>query len=108
MGKTTRGPGRPSPVYQWLEINYDGLAAAFRSTSPSWTSLADYLSEHGVTGAEGRRSSPAAVRAAWLRVDKARRRSRSASLRAEVSDPQLPEGRGSGDEYDFAKTPFVK
>jgi hypothetical protein len=108
MGKATRGPGRPSPVYQWLEINYDGLAAAFQRASPSWTSLADYLSEHGVTGAEGRRPSPAAVRAAWLRVGKARRRGRLVSSRAEVSEPEYAERLGSGDEYDFTKAPFVR
>jgi hypothetical protein len=96
MGKATRGPGRPSPVYQWLEINYDGLAAAFRQASPSWTNLADYLSEHGVTGAEGRRLSPAAVRAAWLRVDKARRRGRSVSSLAEVSERLNTPKRGLG------------
>jgi hypothetical protein len=108
MKKASRGRRRPSPVYQWLETNYDGLAAAFRRESPSWINLAGYLSEHGVTGAEGRRPSPAAVRAAWLRVDKARQRRRPTSRHAEVSDPQLSDGRGSGDEYDFGKAPFVR
>jgi hypothetical protein len=104
MKKADRRRGRPSPVHQWLETNYDGLAAAFRREPPSWTNLADYLGEHGVMGLEGRRLSPAAVRAAWVRVDKAQRRRRSTARCAEVSDPQLPEGNGSGDDYEFGKT----
>jgi hypothetical protein len=93
MGKTTRGPGRPSPVpspvYQWLEINYDGLAAAFRRASPSWTSLADYLSEHGVTGAEGRRPSPVAVRAAMAQGGQ--RPNLGRSCRASANGSFLPD-----------------
>ena len=110
METTGRGPSRASPVHQWLETNYDALALAFRRKPPSWTKLADYLSEHGVTGAEGRRPTPETVRSAWCRLDaaKVRQRGSSASRHAEVLEPQLPEGRGSGDEYDFAKTPFVR
>jgi hypothetical protein len=108
MRKADRRRGRPSPVHHWLEANYDGLAAAFRREPPSWTNLAAYLGEHGVTGVEGRRLSPAAVRAAWVRVDKARRRRRSTARSAEMSDPQLPERNGSGDDYDFGETPFVR
>ena len=110
MAQASRGRRRPSPLYQWLETNYDGLSAAFRRAPPSWTKLADYLSEHGVTGAEGRRPSPVAVRNAWFRLDatKTGRRDPSASQHAGVPDPGLPEGLGPGDEYDFAKAPFVR
>jgi len=110
MGATGRGPSRSSPVHQWLEANYDALALAFRGKPPSWTKLANYLGEHGVTGAEGRQPTPETVRSAWRRLDaaKVRQFGPSASPRAEVFDPQLPEGRASGDEYDFAKAPFVR
>jgi hypothetical protein len=110
MEATGRGPSRASPVHQWLEANYDALALAFRRKPPSWTKLANYLGEHGVTGAEGRRPSPETVRSAWRRLDaaKVRQRGPSASRHAEVFEPQPPESRGPGDEYDFAKTPFVR
>ena len=110
MELASRGPRRQSPLYQWLETNYDGLAAAFRRAPPSWTKLADYLTEHGVTGAEGRRPSPVAVRNAWFRLDaaKTKRRGPSPSRHTGVPDPQLPDPGGSDDEYDFTKTPFVR
>ena len=72
METTGRGPSHASPVHQWLEANYDALALAFRRKPPSWTKLADYLGEHGVTGAEGRRPTPETVRSAWRRLDAAK------------------------------------
>ena len=106
----SRGPSHSSPVHRWLEANYDALAVAFRRKPPAWTKLANYLSEHGVTGAEGKRPTPASVRSAWRRLDAAKMRQRdaSASRHAETPDPQFPERRVSGDEYDFANAPFVR
>jgi hypothetical protein len=108
----SRGPSHSSPVHRWLEANYDALAVAFRRKPPSWTKLASYLSEHGVTGAEDKRPTPASVRSAWRRLDaaKVRQRGPSASRHAETPgpDPQSPDRRGSDDVYDFAKTPFVR
>jgi hypothetical protein len=110
MSATGRGPGRSSPVYQWLESNYDSLAAAFRRKPPSWTKLAGYLGEHGVTGAEGKGPTPETVRSAWRRLDaaKARRRDHSTTRIADTHDSKLNEGLVSSDEYDFSKAPFVR
>jgi hypothetical protein len=103
----SRGPSRSSPLYQWLEANNDALALAVRRKPPAWTKLANYLGEHGVTGAEGKPPTPASVRSAWRRLDAAKMRQRGPSF-AETPDPEFPEKRGSGDEYDFANAPFVR
>jgi hypothetical protein len=108
MAQASRGRRRPSPLYQWLETNYDGLSAAFQRAPPSWTKLADYLSEHGVTGAEGRRPSPVAVRNAWFRLEAAETKRRGPPAHIGVPDLQLPDERDSGAEYDFTKAPFVR
>src|SRR5262245_5997275 len=71
-----RGRGRRSSAYEWLRARHDGLVAAFAERPPSWKALAGYLGANGITGADGRPPTAAALRSAWLRVtaDAARRR----------------------------------
>ena len=110
METTGRGPSRASPVHQWLEANYDALALAFRRKPPSWTKLADYLGEHGVTGAEGRRPTPETVPERMASAG--RSKSKTARLlgltTCRGAGTAAPRGPRFGDEYDFAKTPFVR
>jgi hypothetical protein len=77
MAAPRRGPRRTSQVYEWMAARYDGLAAAFRKKQPSWIALTEYLTEHGLTGADGKPASSAAVRSAWLRLDAAMLRKRA-------------------------------
>ena len=115
MSAPRRGPRRTSPVYQWMAVRYDGLAAAFMKMPPSWVALAEYLSGLGVMGADGKPPSAAAVRSAWLRLEVAmtRKRGRATGLsapaatgRASRNDEVAGEPDPDDDKSDFGE--FVR
>jgi hypothetical protein len=90
MRTVKRGPNVRSPIYQWLADQHDELALGFRKIPPSWTTLAKFLADHGITNADGRPPTPVAVRTSWLRVEAEfqRKRTRRGRMQPMADEPR--------------------
>ncbi len=105
-----RGRGRRSPVYQWLAARHDALAALFEKEPPSWTALARYLGEGGITASDGLPPTASTVRSVWLRVaeNAARRKARQAAEVAKTRPTRAEDDEPAGDTplpADFGSKP---
>lgn len=66
-GKTRRA-GKQSDAYRWLHKRHAPLAAALASDPPEWRTIAEELSDAGVTGGKAKRLTDRAVKRMWQRV----------------------------------------
>ena len=63
-------PPRTSDLYGWLRSRHREVAALINRRTRDWTKIATEVAAEGVVGANGRPSSPDALRKMWARVDR--------------------------------------
>ena len=63
----TKG-GRHSPLYRWMRLHHDALAAAFESDGVSWQAVTEMLAETGLTDGSGKPPAIRRAQKAWYQV----------------------------------------
>jgi hypothetical protein len=70
-----------SPLFLWMRMHHDDLAAEFAANTPNWQQLAQIFRDEGLTDQTGKAPSPAIARLTWYRVRQAVARTKVESKR---------------------------
>ncbi|MBS0641391.1 MAG: hypothetical protein JSS43_16085 [Proteobacteria bacterium] len=66
------GRGRHSTLYRWLYEHADGFQRLLNDSSPSWDSVADAMTTHGLTDGAGKPPTAERARKTWFEVRRAK------------------------------------
>ncbi len=83
------GRGRHSPLYQWMQANYDDFAAMLADSRPSWNKIAAGFAAMELHDGQGRPPTGECVRKTWWSVRQARAKAEAANY-SKVPQPLAP------------------